>query len=370
MTKIETSYFTKHNMLVSCRANLDAHFINLTSLLFKKLSETDFFKSDFIFISDIRELESHGTRQQNDRLLKWCDQIQDMRVQLYKDENWHSYTLFPSCIFKPKERSVYFKINQDLKETLLLVQKEFTILDFSSIVRLKTKYAKRLYEMISRYKYYTRKPSDSPHFRDHSAFLSKEDILLQLGLEDSSFSKNGALYLRKVINPAIKEINELSDIKVLDHTSELPRGPRNSITHHLFEVAEILNAEGVFVPIRDAKKPRLKQLSKVSKPNLGKEVYQFRKENNLLSYKLRGVSINLSEESIGLFSSLLIDTFEIWRKDAIKILKHKDTKRLAEVLNSLIIEKDVIRKEILKAQNKGAYAKKVILRMLKNENHK
>ena len=95
--------------------------------------------------------------------------------------------------------AVTIKIDDDMKPYLLQLQKSFTMYEIMYILAMKSQYSIRLYEILKSYEYQHKKVFDIEEFK---RLLSAENYI--------RFPD----FKRRVLDVAMREINDLSDINV------------------------------------------------------------------------------------------------------------------------------------------------------------
>jgi plasmid replication initiation protein len=103
-----------------------------------------------------------------------------------------------------KNGVVQLTISDKMKTILLDVKKEFTIIDFVTFMRLEGKHSKRLYLLLSQFK------------KTGYRIMNISELKEKFGLKEKY--PNFSDLFKRVIDPAIKEINEVTNLNVtLEH---------------------------------------------------------------------------------------------------------------------------------------------------------
>lgn len=105
--------------------------------------------------------------------------------------------------FNEKSGNIEIRLDEDMKPFLLRLKANYTEYDLFFILGLRSKYALRAYEYFQ-----------SVHFdklKPYSFYISYEELKLRLGAESYKKQDN---FARRVLNPAIEEINAYSDKQI------------------------------------------------------------------------------------------------------------------------------------------------------------
>lgn len=106
-----------------------------------------------------------------------------------------------TCVYDKNKSCIKLQFHPDLIEDLLLLKNKFTILQFEFAKQLKSQYSYRLYEL----------------FRQYSNFKMRkfgiEELRFLLGIGDDEY-KLYSNFKNRVIMPAVKEVNEYTDIEI------------------------------------------------------------------------------------------------------------------------------------------------------------
>jgi len=111
------------------------------------------------------------------------------------------YQWFSKAEYKEGDSFIEVQFHPDLKPYLLELKKRFTKIPLKQILQLRSKYAIRLYELLKRYK-------DTGFRTDYLPELRKK-----IGVEDNEYTRFFD-FEKRVLKPAIKEINEKTDLQV------------------------------------------------------------------------------------------------------------------------------------------------------------
>lgn len=114
-----------------------------------------------------------------------------------------------------RNRKVHFTIDHFIKPYYFSLVKNFTLIYLESVLAMRSKYAKRIYSMCAR-------------FRDTGKLtISIEELRARLAIAPDKYT-NLHGFKTKVLNIAIDEINEVSDLNV-NVLNEWRRGAKNEV---------------------------------------------------------------------------------------------------------------------------------------------
>lgn len=208
------SRITKTNEFLNCRYG--DKFNNFDSMVFALMMarinpEHTAFKDEEMYVSELAERFGHTTNYLYSKLDKFSDKATQCAMD-YKEEDG-SYKKIPflkhfSYISAAKAEDgrakFIWRFNDEMSKFLLGIdgkETPFTVLFFERFKRLSTKYAPRLYELLQQQFDFKQRKFTLDKFRE------------QLDLE-SKYKTYGVLK-SKVIVPAVKDINQYTDLHVI-----------------------------------------------------------------------------------------------------------------------------------------------------------
>lgn len=162
--------------------------------------DDDKFAEYVISIKDF--VETLGFSDTNSNYVKdLCRHLAKQTFEIEKDGIWDIYTIFSRFRFDTKKQLITIKFNDDMKPYLLELKNNFTqIKQVKYIKEFESKYTIRIYTLLKDYRL-------MGHRDINIEALSK---MLQL---PKSYSNYKFIRLR-VLEPALKEINEKSDLEI------------------------------------------------------------------------------------------------------------------------------------------------------------
>ncbi len=203
----------KSNELIEARYRLS---VNEQRLVYTLLSlihpEDEDFKDYIIKIDDLAKMfELEKSNNTYERIQEASKELLNRMISLPDYENpkrrrflhWFSYVEY---IEGQGEIKVSF--HKELKPYLLRLKEHFTQYQLPSIAKFRGQYSARFYELLKRREY----QGDGGQFWVKYSIL---ELRMILDIPDNEYALFGD-FRRKVIEPAIKEIQEFSDLKIVD----------------------------------------------------------------------------------------------------------------------------------------------------------
>jgi len=330
--KLQRRNATMENALIEARYNLtveEQRLILATIAMLDSVETRDHLPVLKIPVKLI--IETTGIHEKNYNQIKNALQRLMGRVITIEDENgFELYQWFIKAKYEKGQGSIEVQFHPDLKPFLLGLKKRFTKIPLNQVLQLRSKYAIRLYELLKRY--------EDTGFR--TDYLP--ELRLKLGVEENEY-KVFKDFERRVLKPAVNEINEKTDLEVNYTKKKTGR----KITHIEFEIkskkakegdtTETTNSVPESVDTQGQKQPINNQ------PDLWKGVI-----------KILANKYDLTEEE---YNTLLNDTRAIYKDKQVKLAILTD--KAKEVIQQY---KDAI-KSIIKVETNDTYALKVLKRL-------
>lgn len=145
---------------------------------------------------------------------------QKLLKQVYEIEHldegkriYQGFTIYQRFIYDEKKQEVRFKFNDDMRPYLLELTQKFTKYQIKNIINMTSKYSIRTYQLLK----------DLRDVKRHIEF-ELEDFCDKLEVPKSK--RLWALLNRDILQTAVKEINELTDIRILGIFPERKRGKK------------------------------------------------------------------------------------------------------------------------------------------------
>lgn len=162
--------------------------------------DDDKFAEYVISIKDF--VETLGLSDTNSNYVKeLCRHLAKQTFEIEKDGIWDIYTIFSRFRFDTKKQLITIKFNDDMKPYLLELKNNFTqIKQVKYIKAFESKYAIRIYTLLKDYRLMGH--------RDINIEALSKMLQLPKSYRDYHFIN------KKVLEPALKEINEKSDLEI------------------------------------------------------------------------------------------------------------------------------------------------------------
>lgn len=135
-------------------------------------------------------------------LPKICKELMKKVIEIKQDDgSWKMFSIISFAEYKAREGKLTLEIHKEAEPYLLKLKEMFTVYKLENVVNLKSKYAIRLYQQSKRCLFKGGEIIDLQEFRR------------LLKLEKKTYDRFDCI-TSKVLKPAIKEINEKTDISL------------------------------------------------------------------------------------------------------------------------------------------------------------
>lgn len=192
----------QHNNLIEAHYRLTAQEKKLVMIVASMIQPDDKdFQDYWITVQEVKEIFDVSGESYYNKLRNLTRAIlkKPLSIQIENGEmqcNW-----FSNIRYYNKEARIRFRFDPDLKPFLLELKHHFTKYELHYALKLKSFYSIRLYELLRQYLLIGKRGMELEEFR------------LCLGVEKNKLAKYNNLK-RKAIDPAVKELNISSDIRV------------------------------------------------------------------------------------------------------------------------------------------------------------
>ena len=175
-------------------------FLILVATIKKEDTE---FKTTIFRIVDLAELMGVSSQMLYRDLKKVSKSLVSKSIEIKNDNgDWEVINIISSAKYKSKSGTIEMKINKEAEPYLLQLQKLFTSFKLENALHLDGKYAIRIYQQ-----------AKSNIFAGGVYTIDLEEFKNQLRLTQKSYNQFSNINL-KVLTPAIKEINDKTDINI------------------------------------------------------------------------------------------------------------------------------------------------------------
>ncbi|MFC7064240.1 replication initiation protein [Halobacillus seohaensis] len=201
----ESYLVTKSNDLIEARhkhpLSAREQKIILTMVSMIQISDEDFMTYD-ISVRDFHELLGLEGREKYTELKDIIESLMAKVIEIpTKDGGWLLTHWVSVAQYIEGEGIIKLKFVPELKPYLLQLKKAFTSYRLSNILSLKSAYSIRMYELMKKWQHLGK------------LGVPVKDLKEKLGVKKGKYKQYGHLKSR-VLNPAIKELNDKTDIQV------------------------------------------------------------------------------------------------------------------------------------------------------------
>jgi plasmid replication initiation protein len=225
--KLKKHNAVMENALIEARYNLTVEEQRLVLTTIAMLDNLETAKSGFPMLKIPKKLiiETTGIHEKNYHQIKTALRRLMQRIieiETIDEKGRKKFTLyqwFAKAEYQEGDSYIQVQFHPDLKPYLLELKERFTKIPLKQVLQLRSKYAIRLYELLKRYE-------DTGFRLDYLPELRKK-----LGVEESEY-KAFKDFEKRVLKPAVKEINEKTDLKI----SYIKKKTGRKITHIEFEI--------------------------------------------------------------------------------------------------------------------------------------
>lgn len=206
----EIEVIRKGNQLIEARYNLN---LNQQRLLMELLPQISPYDEDFrdyrINISAFaKRWEMELNKEVYKRVQEMLESLVIEPLKFMSGDDVFSTAWLSSVKYRTGRGYADVSFHPDLKPVLLMLKTKYTEYELQAIEKFKGKYSSRFYEWLISFKY---KGSGGKFYR----ILTVSEIREKLGFKKDEYKYFKDLKVR-IIEPAIKEINDHSDLKILD----------------------------------------------------------------------------------------------------------------------------------------------------------
>lgn len=195
--KSASNVVTKKYDLINAKYSLTALESKIALTVISMVRKED--EAFFMYQIPIKNFD-YLTKDKNHSLLKkTCLNLMRKPLQVQEGSSWIIFNWFSSIRYEGKEGMLYFKVSDDLKPYLLQLKESFKSYDLKYIINMKSEYSIRIYELLKQYE------------KIGHRFFDIKELREVLEVPKSYLYSN---MKRKVLNIALKEINQFSDIYI------------------------------------------------------------------------------------------------------------------------------------------------------------
>lgn len=188
--------------LVNSKYKLSSSEIKFVMLSISKIDSVKDLNFRDEYIIPISEISTAFQTEQNYKQLRaFAKSLMSKPVTIETADGWEIYNFFSRVKYVEGEGAFRVQMHKELKPYLLELQKNFVQTDLKYIMHMTSQYAVRLYQLL----------------KQHQKLGGRDFILTEL--QDTlqvpkSYTKKYSHFKEKVIDIAIEQINEYTDLKV------------------------------------------------------------------------------------------------------------------------------------------------------------
>lgn len=193
----------QHNNLVMANYNMTTLEQKLFLILLSTIKKGDKEITKRVFrITDLAKLMNISYHSLYKDLKRTCKTLMTKMIEIQNvNGDWEIINIIPTSKYHKSQGTISLKINEDAYPYLLELKKMFTYFKLENILHLDSKYAIRIYQQAK------------SNLNRKTYIISLNDFKRSLCLTQKAYNTFGNINL-KVLNPAIKEINKKTDIKI------------------------------------------------------------------------------------------------------------------------------------------------------------
>jgi len=194
---------TKANLLINSRYDLSVNEQRLILMLASLVQPTDEdFKEYDIRVEDFIKLLDLEGKNSYTALPKITKELMSKVLEIKTNEFILQMNWLSSCKYMIGTGRVIMKFSPDLKPYLLQLKEYFTTYKLENILKMRSKYSIRLYEILKSHAFKKR------------CTLTIDELRFMLKAESYTINYN---FRTRILDPAIAEINQYTDLFVTDN---------------------------------------------------------------------------------------------------------------------------------------------------------
>jgi len=236
MSEIQLQEIRQHNVITNSRHELSSVQLDIYFMMLSKLRPDDSVVSKYII--SVKEIEDFTGRQWNYQQLREATQGLIGKVfEIEEEDGLLQVALMSSAKYLKGQGRIELTVSEKLLPYLLQLKNNFTSFQLFCVLSMSSKYAKWLYVQFSRWKDIGFKSYDVDDLRYLLHLKDKK------GREPEIYKQWGQ-FRDRVLDPAVKQINACTDLKV-DYTTEKTG---KTITHVRFTITKGVGMNQLVIP--------------------------------------------------------------------------------------------------------------------------
>lgn len=197
----------QHNVITQARYDYSACQLDIFFYLLSRLRREDLATQEYLLY--VRDVESLTGRKWNYQQLR--EATADMGSRMFEIEGETTYQqlwMFQRVEYVKGKGCVIIQLAHPIRPFLFNLKDNFTSYELHSALKMTSKYAKRIYQLVSQWK----DKSSTPTY-DLGDFKEMLHLKDPKGKEDELFANISQLKLR-VLDIAVRQINEHTDLRI------------------------------------------------------------------------------------------------------------------------------------------------------------
>ena len=202
------STVVKSNELIEGRYKLSTNQHRLVLLLISIINpeDEDFQDYELRVLDFARMFGIEGDKDVYAKVEEAAEELVGKTIKLSKGKEREFVAWFSYAKYKQGEGVIIIRFDKSLKPYLLQLKSHFTRYALDTVVRFKSQYSIRLYELLKEFEYLG-------HGGSFFRIIEIDDLKGFLGVKENEYGKMHDMK-KRLIEPAIKEISSYSDIAV------------------------------------------------------------------------------------------------------------------------------------------------------------
>ena len=202
--KLQKHNAVMENALIEARYSLTVEEQRLVLTTIAMLDNVETAPSGFPMLKIPKKLiiEATGMHEKNYHQIKTAlKRLMQRVITIETEKGFELYQWFAKAKYNKGDEYIEVQFHPDLKPYLLELKRRFTKVPLKQVLQLRSKYAIRLYELLKRYEDTGFRTDPLPELRE------------KLGVEKNEYPVFKD-FEKRVLKPAVKEINEKTDLEV------------------------------------------------------------------------------------------------------------------------------------------------------------
>jgi plasmid replication initiation protein len=195
------------NALTTACHQMTAQETDIIFCLFSRLRKQD--SAGTYYRVYLKELERITGREWNyKQLMASAASLRTRELSLKRGKNSLQVGLLASVEYLPRKGCIELELSEKIRPYLIDLQKNFTSFRLHAALRLTSKYAKRIYQLVSQWK-----------DRNQTRLYTIDELKIMLGLKDAQNTteeqyKKFSMFQKSVLAVAVQQINQHTELTI------------------------------------------------------------------------------------------------------------------------------------------------------------